>query len=138
MLSVTYQHHGFFFVRDTRPICYFHDNHGGDGRTSLWYPASVGVQDELVGSDPERFFRPPTSARGTFSNWVGVYLDTVTDDADWTEIGAIIEEAFRLVAPQSIIAKLDRRRLLDALLERRRSERRTRSQRAVGSGSVNS
>lgn len=98
-----------FFVRDTRPICYFHDNHGGDGRISLWCPASVGVQDELVGSDPERFFRPPTSASGTFSNWVGVYLDTVTDDADWTEIGAMIEEAFRLVAPQSIIAKLDRR-----------------------------
>ena len=83
----------------------------------------MDVQDELVGSDPERFFRPPTSASGTFSNWVGVYLDTVTDDADWTEIGAIIEEAFRLVAPKNIIAKLDRRRLLDALLERPRSER---------------
>lgn len=100
-----------FFVRDKRPICYFHDNHAGDGRTSLWCPATADAQDELVGSDPERFFRPPTSARGTFAAWIGVCLDTATNDdaEDWAEIAAVIEEAFRLVAPKSSIAELDRR-----------------------------
>jgi hypothetical protein len=27
-----------FFVRDKRPLCYFHDDHNGDGRISLWCP----------------------------------------------------------------------------------------------------
>src|SRR5437762_5041987 len=27
-----------FFVRDKRPLCYFHDNHNGDGRIALWCP----------------------------------------------------------------------------------------------------
>ena len=25
-----------FFVQDTRAVCYYHDNHRGDGRISLW------------------------------------------------------------------------------------------------------
>ena len=45
-----------FFVDGKRPICYFHDNHGGDGRVSLWCPAPPGVAAELTSSDPRRFF----------------------------------------------------------------------------------
>jgi hypothetical protein len=33
------------------------------------------VQEELVGSDPERFFKPPMSAKGTFSDWLGVFIE---------------------------------------------------------------
>src|SRR6266446_10812407 len=76
-----------FFVRDKQPLCYYHDNHNGDGRISLWCPAPRGVQDELVSAEPRRFFRPPVSARGTFAEWLGVYLDTEGEDAvDWEEI----------------------------------------------------
>ncbi len=98
-----------FFVRDKRPICYFHDHHNDD-RVSLWCPAPPGVQDALVGSEPGRFFRPPTSARGTFSTWLGIYLDTSADEpVDWDELAGILEDAFRLVAPASAVAALDRR-----------------------------
>lgn len=99
-----------FFVGKTRALCYYHDNHNGDGRVSLWCPATEGVQDELVSAEPARFFRPPTSARGAFSGWLGVYLDTTGDDeADWEEVAAIVEDAYRLVAPRTLVAELDGR-----------------------------
>ena len=55
-----------FFVRDKRPLCYFHDNHNGDGRISSGCPVPDGVQEEMVSADPARFFAPPTSASGVF------------------------------------------------------------------------
>jgi hypothetical protein len=99
-----------FFVRGKRPLCYFHDDHRGDGRISLWCPAPLGVQQELVGSEPARFFAPTPSAGGTFSDWVGVYLDTRGQNrVDWSEVAAIVEEAFRMVAPKGLVAQLDTR-----------------------------
>jgi hypothetical protein len=98
-----------FFVRDKRPICYFHDHHNDD-RVSLWCPAPPGAQDEFVSAEPERFFKPTSSANGTFSDWLGVFLDAPDDAApDWDEIAEILEDAYRLVAPASAVAQLDRR-----------------------------
>jgi hypothetical protein len=99
-----------FFIRDKRPLCYYHDDHTGDGRISLWCPAPPGVQEELVSAEPERFFKPPTSARGTFSEWLGVFLDAPgKNTVDWNEVAAILEEAYRNVAPKQLIAELDNR-----------------------------
>jgi hypothetical protein len=99
-----------FFIRDKRPLCYYHHDHRGDGRISLWCPAPPGVQEALVSAEPERFFEPPISARGTFSGWLGVFLDTSgEDEVDWNEIAAILEEAFRNVAPKRLVADLDNR-----------------------------
>ena len=99
-----------FFVRDKRPLCYFHDNHNGDGRVSLWCPVPPDVQEELVGAEPERFFAPPTSARGVFSGWVGMYLDgSGPHKVDWCEVSAIVEDAFRNVAPKTLVTDLDLR-----------------------------
>jgi hypothetical protein len=95
-----------FFVRDNRPLCYFHDHHNDD-RVSLWCPAAAGVQQALVASEPTRFFKPPTSASGTFSDWLGVFLDHAA--VDWDEIADVVEDAFRLVAPATAVAELDRR-----------------------------
>jgi hypothetical protein len=98
-----------FFIRGKRPLCYFHDHHNDD-RVSLWCPAPPGVQEALVGSEPNRFFKPPTSARGTFSDWLGVFLDPSGDAVvDWDEIAEILEAAFRVVAPAAAVAELDRR-----------------------------
>ena len=98
-----------FFVRDKRPLCYFHDHHNDD-RVSLWCPARPGMQAALVADEPTRFFKPPTSASGTFSDWLGVFLDPSGDAAvDWDEIAEILEDAFRLVAPATAVAELDRR-----------------------------
>ena len=99
-----------FFVQGKRPLCYFHDDHRGDGRVSLWCPAPPGVPEELTASEPSRFFHPDPSASGVFSTWLGVYLDTHGDDRiDWSEIASIIEDAYRAVAPKTLIAALDRR-----------------------------
>ena len=97
-----------FFVRKKRPLCYFHDHHNDD-RVSLWCPAPPGRQEALVASEPTRFFKPPTSASGTFSEWLGVFLDPPADaEVDWDEIAEILEDAFRLVAPAAAVAELDR------------------------------
>ena len=99
-----------FFVRRTRALCYFHDDHRGDGRISLWCLAGPGVQEELVSTEPGRFFSPPTSVKGTFSNWLGVFVDLGgEDEVDWDEVAAIIEDAYRVVAPKELIAELDAR-----------------------------
>jgi hypothetical protein len=100
----------FFFVRDRRPLCYYHDHHRGDGRVSLWCPAPSGVPGELVSAEPQRFFEPQISAAGTFSGWLGMYLDTTGENSvDWNEIAGVLEDAFRVVAPKKLIAQLNDR-----------------------------
>jgi hypothetical protein len=97
-----------FYIEDRRPLCYYHDDHRGDGRIAVWCPAPPGVAEELAGAEPERFFEPPPSASGTFSGWLGVFLDTSgPNKVDWDEIAAIVEDAFRQVAPKNLIARLD-------------------------------
>lgn len=97
-----------FFVLGKRPLCYFHDDHTGDGRISLWCPAAPGVQDELVAADPLRFFRPQPSAGGIFSEWVGIYLDRPRLTArDWQEIAGTLADAYRSIAPKRLARGLD-------------------------------
>ena len=52
-----------FFYREKRCFLMLMDNHHGDGRLAIWCAAPAGVQELLVGMDPEKFFRPPKSAR---------------------------------------------------------------------------
>lgn len=90
-----------FFVRGKRTLCYLTDDHHGDGRLALMCAASPGVQEKMIGSDPERFFRPPyVGHRG----WIGLRLDI---DPDWGEVAGIIEEAYRCVAPVTLVRQLD-------------------------------
>ena len=92
-----------FFVRDKKTLCYFHDDHHGDGRLCIWVAAPAGVQEELVRLEPDRFFVPPyVGHRG----WLGVNLDV---DVDWQEIGGILEDAYRLVAPKTLVNQLEDR-----------------------------
>jgi hypothetical protein len=97
-----------FFVEGKRALCYFHENHRGDGRVSMWCPAPPGVPAELVASEPHRFFHPTRSASGVFATWLGVYLDTEGGErVDWIEIARVLEEAYRTVAPKRLVARLD-------------------------------
>lgn len=67
----------------------------------LWCAAPPGAQQELVTTEPDRFFRPPyVGHRG----WVGVRLDS---PVDWDEMRAICVEAYRAVAPTKLISELD-------------------------------
>jgi hypothetical protein len=71
------------------------DRHHDDRRT-VWMAAPEGVQETLVESDPERFFRPPyVGSRG----WLGVYLDV---PIDWDELTAQLTDAYRLIAPRRL------------------------------------
>jgi hypothetical protein len=91
-----------FFVRDKKTLCTLHmfEFHGEPG-TSIWAAAPAGVQAQLVDDEPERFFRPPyVGHRG----WIGVRLDR---DVDWDEIDAIIRDAYRVVAPRTLVRQLD-------------------------------
>jgi len=80
------------------------DGHHDHDFPHLWCAAPPGVQDEVVTTEPERFFRPPyVGHRG----WLGVRLDR---DLDWTEIAELCEEAYRTVAPQRLLRSLDESR----------------------------
>ena len=96
-----------FYVQKRRPICRYHDHHYGDDRISLWCPAYPDVRDDLVRNYPERFFWPPASAGGIFSDWLGIYLDgSKENEVDWHQVSALLEDAFRKVAPKRAVAKL--------------------------------
>lgn len=90
-----------FFIRDKKTFVMFHDDHHGDGILAVWCAAPPGVQVELVETEPERFFRPPyVGHRG----WLGVRLDR---SPDWDELAGILTEAYRSVAPTTLVARLD-------------------------------
>jgi hypothetical protein len=77
------------------------DHHHGADRLAFWCPAPPGAQEELIATDPVRFFRPPyVGHRG----WIGVRLDL---DPDWDEINEIVHDAYRLVAPARLRGALD-------------------------------
>jgi len=83
-----------------RSFVTFADHHHDD-RLAFWCAAPPGAQEELVASDPQRFFRPPyVGGRG----WLGVYLDA--DGVDWDEITEIVTDAYLQVAPKKLAARL--------------------------------
>jgi hypothetical protein len=67
----------------------------------LWCAAPAGAQQELVESEPQRFFRPPyVGGRG----WVGVRLD---GEVDWDEVAELCQDAYRVIAPARLVRMLD-------------------------------
>jgi hypothetical protein len=89
-----------WFVRGKKTFVTY-ANHHHDDLLGFWCAAPPGVQEELVHTEPERFYRPPyVGHRG----WLGVRLDV---DVDWAEIEQIVAGAYRMIAPKSLIAQLD-------------------------------
>ncbi|RVX43597.1 hypothetical protein EDD27_6290 [Nonomuraea polychroma] len=89
-----------WFVRGKKTFVMFADHHHDD-RLAFWCAAPSGAQEELVSEDPERFFRPPyVGHRG----WLGVYLDV--PEVDWSEVAEIVADAYRQIAPKSLIARM--------------------------------
>ncbi|MDX6728287.1 MAG: hypothetical protein QOK49_3092 [Baekduia sp.] len=86
-----------WFVRGKKTFVMYHDDHHGDGRLALWCAAPEGMQEALVGGEPEHYFRPPyVGHRG----WVGVQLDR---GLSWNEIAGAIEDAYAVVAPKTLV-----------------------------------
>lgn len=91
-----------WFVRGKKTFVMYADHHHDD-RLAFWCAGPPGAQATLVAGGPERFFVPPyVGNRG----WLGVYLDV---PVDWTEIAAIVEDAYRVVAPKGLVSALDAR-----------------------------
>jgi hypothetical protein len=74
-------------------------NHHGQGRHAVWCKAAPGNQRLMVEAAPDRFFVPPYVGP---SGWVGIWLDPRTD---WTELGELLQDAWRLVAPKRLQAR---------------------------------
>ena len=91
-----------FFVRDKKSfVMLWADGHHQNQFPHLWCAAPPGAQEELVETEPARFFRPPyVGHRG----WLGVRLD---GRVDWTEIDEICRDAYRVIAPKTLVALLD-------------------------------
>jgi hypothetical protein len=89
-----------WFVRDKRQFVTFwlHGHHELEF-PHLWCAAGPGVQEGLIESNPGRFFRPPyVGVRG----WIGVRMDGAID---WDEIQTLCEDAYRVVAPLSLLRR---------------------------------
>lgn len=92
-----------FFVKK-QFVMLWCDGHHDHQFPHLWCAASLGAQEELVATEPTRFFRPPyVGGRG----WIGVRLD---GKVDWDELAAICEDAYRVVAPKRLVAALPQHR----------------------------
>ncbi|MEZ4329162.1 MAG: MmcQ/YjbR family DNA-binding protein [Polyangiales bacterium] len=72
------------------------NHHHGSPHLAVWLPQTPDAQLGLVELDPARFFKPPyVGPRG----WVGVILDATTD---WSQLGALVRDAYVHVATQKL------------------------------------
>ena len=78
-------------------------NHHGGGRPAVWCKAGPGNQAVMIRADPDRFFVPPYVGP---SGWIGIRVDK---SPDWREIGELMRDAYRLVAPKKLLARLEAR-----------------------------
>lgn len=85
-----------------RQFAMFVDDHHGVGFAGAWLKAPEGAQEELVASDPARFYVPPYV--GT-AGWVGVKLDAKTD---WKFLAGLLTEAYEGVAATQSAARIAR------------------------------
>lgn len=80
----------------------FADDHHGVGFAGVWIKAPEGAQEELVSSNPGRFYVPPYV--GT-AGWVGVRLDAKTD---WKLLAGLLAESYRGAAASQSAARIAR------------------------------
>ncbi len=86
-----------FFVHK-KVFVMFANNHHNDGHIAVWLPVPPGLQQALIESSPEVYFRPPyVGHRG----WVGIELDHVSDD----DLAYHIHTAWELIAPKRLLKK---------------------------------
>ncbi len=95
-----------FFIRGKKTLCNVWENHHGDGELAIWCPAPPGVQADIVEQDPDRFYAPRYVAH---NGWIGMRLGQTAaeESVDWDEVASVLEEAFRHVAPKTVLRQLD-------------------------------
>ena len=90
-----------FFVRGKKSFAMFANNHHEDGRIAVWLPASPGLQEVLVETQPEIFFKPPyVGVRG----WIGIELNQISDE----DLQFYIRSGWYLIAPKKLQAQFNK------------------------------
>ena len=90
-----------WFIRDKRVLAMMDDHHHGGEHYGITIPAHPGIQQDLIAEDPSTYYRPAYVGP---SGWVGVYLD---ESPDWDLLERLIEDAYRLKAPKTLVKQLD-------------------------------
>ena len=79
-----------FFVRK-KVFAMLSNNHHDDGHIAVWIPAPPGLQEALIDTSPETYYRPPyVGVRG----WVGIELGRIDDEA----LAEHLTDARRMIA----------------------------------------
>ncbi len=95
-----------WFVRGKRSFVMLADHHHDD-RLGFWCAAPEGAQHSLVEADPLRYFVPPyVGTRG----WLGVRLDLAErgeGEVDHDAVAQHVENAYRQIAPKTLVQQLD-------------------------------
>ncbi len=68
-------------------------------RPAAWIKAKAENQRLMVAADPERYFVPPYVG---VSGWIGVWLDK---RPPWREVARLLDDAWRLTAPKTLLAR---------------------------------
>ena len=74
-----------------------------EDRPTIWVKGAAGRQEAMIGSFPDRYFRPPYLGK---NGWIGCWLDD-TAMPDWDEIEDLVVESYRLVAPKRLVKQMD-------------------------------
>ena len=79
------------------------EDHHGDGRLVVECKAPPGLAPSLVEGDPDVYYIPSYGGR---RGEVGIWLDR--GPVDWDALGEILDEAYRTVAPKSLLKAFGR------------------------------
>ena len=92
-----------------RPLCYFHDNHRGDGPIAV-VPLLAGRARRTDGQRTRPVLPSDPVRLGCVRDLARRVTRTDGDDrVDWDVIAGIVEDAFRTVAPKTLIDETDHR-----------------------------
>jgi phosphoribosylglycinamide formyltransferase-1 len=91
-----------FGIIKGKKFAYVPSHHHADGRTALLVKISgLDEQEQLIESDPDRFFRPAYFGDG----WIGIRLDL--GDVDWDDIAEWLRRSWLAVAPRKLAAMME-------------------------------
>ena len=90
-----------FFIRDKRSfVSVWPEGHHQDDFAHLWCACDTELRAHLIDERPDEFFLPPYVAH---RGWIGVRLDA---HAEHAELWDLLDHAYRLVAPASLVRLL--------------------------------
>ncbi|WP_225207708.1 phosphoribosylglycinamide formyltransferase [Novosphingobium huizhouense] len=91
-----------FGVTKGKKFAWVSSDHHGDGRVALLVKISgADEQEQLIESDPVRFFRPAYFG----ADWIAIRLDL--GDVDWDDIAEWLRRSWSAIAPRRLAAMMD-------------------------------